>query len=468
MFRSLAILSFACACLVGCSMAPRYHRPEAPVAANWPSGSAYKEGEATPADKPAADIPWQEFFADEKLKGLIALALENNRDLRVAALNIERARAQYRIQRADLFPFVDAAGGYSKQRVPDAFGFGKALTLEQYDVNLGISSWEIDFFGRVRSLKEQALEAFFATDEARRAAQISLVAEVARGYLLLAADRELLELASQTLKSYQATYDLTRQRFDAGVASSLDVRQAQTSVESARVDIARFTGLVAEDENALRVLIGTSLSTELLPETLGAVTALEEIPAGIPSAVLQRRPDILAAEHRLIGANASIGAARAAFFPRISLTAAAGFASEGLSNLFDSASKAWLFAPAVDLPIFNAGSLRARLKTSRIDREIALARYEGAIQRAFREVADALAERGTIDDQLTAQQSLVDATAESYRLAQARYQGGVTSYLNVLDSQRAFYAAQQGLIGVNLTRLSNQVTLYKALGGGSE
>ena len=467
MFR-LAILSFACACLLGCSMAPRYHRPEAPVAASWPSGPAYKEGEATPADKPVADIPWQEFFADEKLKGLIALALENNRDLRVAALNVERARAQYRIQRADLFPFVDAAGGYSKQRVPDAFGFGQALTLEQYDVNLGISSWEIDFFGRVRSLKEQALEAFFATDEARRAAQISLVAEVARGYLLLAADRELLELASQTLKSYQATYDLTQQRFDAGVASSLDVRQAQTSVESARVDIARFTGLVAEDENALRVLIGTSLSAELLPDALGAVTALEEIPAGIPSAVLQRRPDILAAEHRLIGANASIGAARAAFFPRISLTAAAGFASEGLSNLFDSASKAWLFAPAVDLPIFNAGSLRARLKTSRIDREIALARYEGAIQRAFREVADALAERGTIDDQLTAQQSLVDATAESYRLAQARYQGGVTSYLAVLDSQRAFYGAQQGLISVNLTRLGNEVMLYKVLGGGSE
>jgi len=468
MFRRIAILSFACACLVGCSMAPRYHRPEAPVAASWPSGPAYEEGEAAPADKPVADIPWQEFFADKKLKGLIALALENNRDLRVAALNVERARAQYRIQRADLFPFVDAAGGYSKQRVPDAFGFGHALTLEQYDVNLGISSWEIDFFGRVRSLKEQALEAFFATDEARRAAQISLVAEVARGYLLLAADRELLELASQTLKSYQATYDLTRQRFDAGVASSLDVRQAQTSVESARVDIARFTGLVAEDENALRVLIGISLSAELLPDAMGAVTALEEIPAGIPSAVLQRRPDILAAEHRLIGANASIGAARAAFFPRISLTAAAGFASEGLSNLFDSASKAWLFAPAVDLPIFNAGSLRARLKTSRIDREIALASYEGAIQRAFREVADALAERGTIDDQLTAQQSLVDATAESYWLAQARYQGGVTGYLNVLDSQRAFYGAQQGLISVNLTRLGNQVTLYKVLGGGSE
>ena len=467
MFR-LAILSFACACLLGCSMAPRYHRPEAPVAASWLSGPAYEEGEAAPADKPVADIPWQEFFADEKLKGLIALALENNRDLRVAALNVERARAQYRIQRADLFPFVDAAGGYSKQRVPDAFGFGQALTLEQYDVNLGISSWEIDFFGRVRSLKEQALEAFFATDEARRAAQISLVAEVARGYLLLAANRELLELASQTLKSYQATYDLTQQRFDAGVASSLDVRQAQTSVESARVDIARFTGLVAEDENALRVLIGTSLPTELLPAALDAVTALEEIPAGIPSAVLQRRPDILAAEHRLIGANASIGAARAAFFPRISLTAAAGFASEGLSNLFDSASKAWLFAPAVDLPIFNAGSLRARLKTSRIDREIALARYEGAIQRAFREVADALAERGTIDDQLTAQQSLVDATAESYRLAQARYQGGVTSYLAVLDSQRAFYGAQQGLISVNLTRLGNEVMLYKVLGGGSE
>lgn len=451
--------------LAGCgTMAPKYSRPEPPVPVSWPEGPAYK---ADAGGIPVSEIAWRDFFADEKLRKLVGLALENNRDLRVAALNIERARAQYRIQRAELFPFVNANGGYSKRRIPDTSGFGRVLTLEQYNVNLGISSWEVDFFGRVRSLKGQALEEFFATGEARRSAQISLVSEVARSYLLLAADRERLELARQTLKSYQATYDLTKRRFDLGVASALEVRQAQTSVDSARVDIARYTGLIAEDENALRLLVGTSMPPELLPDALGAVTALKEIPAGVPSEVLQRRPDILAAEHRLKGANANIGAARAAFFPRISLTASAGFASAELSNLFDSASKAWLFSPGVELPIFNAGSLRARLKTSKVDREIALARYEGAIQSAFREVADALAQHGTIDDQLSAQQSLVDATAESYRLSEARFGKGIDSFLNVLDSQRALYGAQQNLISIRLTRQANLVQLYRVLGGGS-
>jgi len=455
--------------LAGCgTMAPNYSRPEAPVPISWPDGPAYMTGAEPPGSTPISDMAWRDFFVDEKLRKLIGLALDNNRDLRVATLNIERARAQYRIQRAELFPFINASGGYSKQRVPDTSGFSQALTLEQYDVNLGISSWEIDFFGRVRSLKDQALEEFFATAEARRGLQITLISDVARSYLILAADQERLELAKETLKSHQATYDLTRGRFDVGVASALEVRQAQTSVESTRVDIARFTSLVAEGENALRLLVGTTLPAELLPDgSVEAVTNMQEIPAGIPSEVLQRRPDILAAEHRLIGANANIGAARAAFFPRISLTASAGFASEELSNLFESGSKAWLFAPGVDLPIFNAGSLRARLKTSKVDREISLASYEGAIQSAFREVADALAQRGTIDDQLTAQLSLVDATSESYRLSEARFSKGIDSFLNVLDSQRSLYGAQQNLISVRLARLSNLVTLYRVLGGGA-
>lgn len=456
--------------LAGCaSMAPDYSRPEAPVPVAWPSGAAYENSVEQAGEPPVADLPWRDFFADEKLRTLIGLSLENNRDLRVAALNIERARAQYRIQRAELLPFVNATGSGSVQRQPAGLSpTGEAGTVEQYSVGLGFTSYELDFFGRVRSLRGQALEEYFATEEARRSAQITLISEVARSYLTLAADRERLELARQTLKSHQATYDLTQRRFDVGVASALEVRQAQTSVEATRVDIARYTGLVAEDENALRLLVGTSLPAELLPALpLGTVTALQEIPAGVPSEVLQRRPDILAAEHQLRAANANIGAARAAFFPRIALTASTGLASDQLSDLFGSGTGTWGFAPRIDIPIFNAGSLRARLKTSEVDREIFLARYEGSIQSAFREVADALAQRGTIDDQLMAQQSLVDATAESYRLSETRFSQGVDSFLNVLDSQRSLYSAQQNLISVRLFRLTNEVTLYRVLGGGS-
>lgn len=463
----LAIL-IAAVLLSGCgTMAPKYNRPEAPVPTSWPEGPAYETEEKQFEPPPVSEIAWRQFFADPKLKGLIELALNNNRDLRVAALNIERARAQYRIQRSDLYPNINVAGGYSKRRIPDTSGFGQALTLEEYNVDLGVSSWEIDFFGRVRSLKKQALEEFFATEEARHSAQISLVSEVARGYLRLAADKELLELARRTLKSYQQTSDLTQKRYEAGVASAIDVHQAQTSVESAKVDIARYTGLMAEDENALRVLIGTAFSHKLLPETLSTVTSFKEIPAGVSSNVLQRRPDVLALEHQLKGAYANIGAARAAFFPRIALTASSGFASEELSGLFTSASRAWTFAPRLDLPIFTAGDLQARLKVSKVDRDILLARYEKTIQDAFREVADALAIHGTIDDQLTAQRALVEATTESYRLSEIRFRGGVDSFLVVLDAQRSFYNSRQNLISIRLSRLTNLVSLYKALGGGA-
>lgn len=452
--------------LAGCgTMAPKYSRPEAPVPISWPEGPAYK---TETGETPLSEIAWRDFFADEKLKNLIALALENNRDLRVAALNIERARALYRIQRSDLFPTVTGAGSASVSRQPEKLSpTGKAETVEIYSADVGFSAYELDFFGRVRSLQGQALEEFFATEEARRSAQISLVSEVARSYLLLAADRERLALARETLKSHQATYDLTKRRFDVGVASALEVRQAQTSVEGTRVDIARYTGLIAEDENALRLLAGTALTTDLLPGELGPVTPLKEIPAGVPSEVLQRRPDILAAEHRLKGANANIGAARAAFFPRISLTASAGFASDQLSELFGSGTGTWGFSPRIDIPIFTAGRLKANLEVSKVDREIFLARYEGAIQSAFREVADALAQRGTIDEQLSAQQDLVDAASESYRLSEARFSKGIDSFLNVLDSQRSLYGAQQNLITVRLTRLANLVQLYRVLGGGA-
>jgi multidrug efflux system outer membrane protein len=417
-----------------------------------------------------ADIPWQDYFVDVQLRKLIGLALANNRDLRVAALNIERSMALYQIQRSDLFPKVDADASATYQRLAEDFsGTGLPMNLHQYTVGLGMSSYELDLFGRVRSLKDQALQQFFATGEARRSVQISLVSQVAVTYLTLAADREQLKLAKDTLASQLASYQLIKSRFEAGMSSALVLHQAQTSVDTARVDIARFTTFVAQDENALNLVVGSRVEADLLPGALSeTLTAVKELQPGLPSDVLLRRPDILQAEDILKGANANIGAARAAFFPRITLVSSVGFGSDDLGGLFTGGSFVWKFAPQITLPIFNAGSNRANLKVAEVDRDIAVAQYEKAIQTAFREVADALALRGTIYDQLAAQRSLTDATSESYRLSQARYEKGVDSYLNVLDSQRSFYSAQQGLISVNLTRLSNLVTLYKVLGGGSE
>ncbi|MDD2274054.1 MAG: AdeC/AdeK/OprM family multidrug efflux complex outer membrane factor [Desulfuromonadaceae bacterium] len=456
--------------MAGCStMAPKYSQPAAPVPADWPGGAAYKEG-SKPADKPLAEITWQEFFVDPQLRKLITLALENNRDLRVAALNIERSRALYQIRRSDLLPKVDASADANFQRLPEDFSStGQAETVHQYNVGLGVSSYELDLFGRVRSLKDQALEQYLATEQARRSVQISLVSQVATGYLTLAADRERLQLARETLSSQQSSYKLTKNRFDAGVSSSLDLNQSQTTLATARVDIARFTTLVAQDENALSLIVGSPVAAELLPVALSEnLSALKDITPGTPSDVLLHRPDILQAENQLKGLNANIGAARAAFFPRISLVSSVGFGSNELSGLFKSGSFAWSLAPNISLPIFDAGSNKANLKVAEVDRDIAVAQYEKAIQSAFREVADALAQRGTIDEQLEAQQSLTNATAESYKLSRARYDKGVDSYLSVLDSQRSLYGAQQGLIEVRLARLANLVTLYKVLGGGEK
>ncbi|MCM2264855.1 MAG: efflux transporter outer membrane subunit [Desulfuromonadales bacterium] len=453
--------------LSACTLAPDYTRPEAPVPAAWPTGPAYQEGVAKTGPD-MADIPWQEFFAEPQLQKLIALALENNRDLRVAVLNIERSQAQYRIQRADLFPQVDALGEGSGRRVPaDLSGSGHAETIHQYRADLAISAYELDLFGRVRSLNEQALEQYLATEQARRSVQISLIAEVAANYLTLAADRERLALARETLTNYQVSFELTRSRFDAGIASALDLNQAKTPVEAARVEIARYTTLVAQDENALSLVVGTPVPAELLPATLSeTLTAMKDPAPGLPSEALLKRPDITQAENLLKGYNANIGAARAAFFPRIILVSTVGTGSAELSGLFEGGSLVWSFAPRVTLPIFDAGRNRANLKVAEVDRDIAVARYERAIQTAFREVADALARRGTIDQQLAAQQSLTDATAESYRLSQARFERGVDSYLAVLVSQRFLYGAQQSLISARLARLDNLVTLYKVLGGG--
>ena len=471
MMRAICIPTGAFLFLFGCStLAPKYSQPAPPVPAAWPSGPAYKSEVFQKAQKPLADIPWQEFFVDAQLRKLIALALENNRDLRVAILNIERSQALYQIQRSDLFPQVDATAGANYQLIPTGFSTtGSPVIVRQYSVGLGAVSYELDLFGRVRSLKDQALEQYLATEQARRSVQISLVSQVAASYLTLAADRERLHLAKDTLTSQQSSYQLTLSRFSAGVSSALDLSQAQTSVDAARVDIARFTTLIAQDQNALNLVVGSQAPPDLFPARLAeTLTALKDVASGLPSEVLLRRPDILQAEAQLKGANANIGAARAAFFPKITLLSSVGFGSEGLAGLFKGGSFAWQFAPQISLPIFDAGSNKANLKVAEVDRDIMVAQYEKAIQTAFREVADALAERGTIDEQVAAQQSLTDATSESYRLSLARYDRGIDSYLNVLFSQRLLYDAQQSLITVQLARLANMVTFYQVLGGGWE
>jgi multidrug efflux system outer membrane protein len=412
------------------------------------------------------DLKWREFFTDERLRQVIGTALTNNRDLRLVALNVERARALYGIQRAELMPAVGATGSGEKQRLPaDLSSSGKATTSERYDVNVGISSWEIDFFGRIRSLKDRALEEYLATDQARRSAQILLVSAVANTYLALAADREALKLAESTLKTQEDSYQMIRKRCDVGIASELDLRRAQSQVDAAKTNVARYTQLAAQDENALNLLVGSSVLQEFLPAELGDSGHIGDIFFGLPSELLLRRPDVLAAEHRLKAANANIGAARAAFFPRITLTAAFGTASSNLSGLFESGQGAWGFAPQIAIPIFDARTWSA-YDVTKADREISVAQYEKAIQTAFREVADALAVQGTVNRQITAQQSLVDAAKETYRLAELRYTKGIDSYLSVLDAQRSLYAAQQGLIVLRLAGAGNLVTLYAVLGGG--
>ena len=454
--------------ICGCTMAPKYTQPEAPIPAEWPSGPAYEATQAEPVATVQTEIPWRDFFSDDRLRQIIEIALNNNRDLRVAALNVERARALYGIQRAELLPTVNAAAGTTGQHVPrDLSGFGKSVTVEQYSVDLGIASWEIDFFGRIRSLKDRALEEYLATEQARRSAQIMLISEVAGVYLALAADQESFQIARSTLEAQQASYELVRRYYEVGLIPEVDLYRAQTQVDSARVDMARYTRQLADDKNALDFLAGTPVPDSLLPADLDSVTPPREFSPGMSSEVLLSRPDILQAENLLRAAHANIGAARAAFFPRISLSTAVGTASDQLNDLFKSGTLAWNYAPQIVMPIFDPRTWYA-LRGSKVEREIAVAEYEKAIQVAFREVATALALRGTVGEQLAAQQSLVHASAETYRLVNMRYTKGVDSYLGVLDAQRSLYAAQQGLVTIRFAKLANQVRLYAVLGGGSD
>ncbi len=465
MSKSLLAAAVAAFTLSGCSLIPDYQRPEAPVAAQYPQGPAYSPNQAP--NQAAAEQGWRQFFHDPALQQLIQTALVNNRDLRVAALNIDAYAAQYRIQRADLFPAVSADASGSRQRTPARMSqTGQSGITSQYSATLGVSAYELDLFGRVRSLSDQALENYFATEEARRSTQISLVANVATAYLTWQADKELLKLTEDTLKAFDESYKLTLRSNEVGVASALDLSQSRTSVENARVQLARYTRQVAQDENNLALLLGTTIPDNLPKAQPLSADLLTKVPAGLPSDLLQRRPDILQAEHQLLAANANIGAARAAFFPSISLTANAGTLSPDLSGLFKGGSGTWLFSPQINLPIFNAGSLRASLDYSKIQKEITVSQYEKAIQTAFQEVSDGLAARETYNQQLQAQADFVNANQDYYRLAERRYRIGVDSNLTFLDAQRSLFSAQQALITDRLSQLTSEVTLYKALGGG--
>ena len=455
-----AVLVAACAALE-----PTYQRPAPPIPATWPAGPAYP-----PAADAAAGVGWRQVFIDPRLRAVIELALANNRDLRVATANIEAAQAQHRIQRAELFPSLDAQAGATYGRSVVAAGVAaapaSAVDLRDYAVSIGVSAYELDLFGRVRSLSKAALEQYLASQEARRAVQISLVAEVAADWLTLDADRALLKIARDTQTSGEASLGLVRRRFQGGVASALDVSQAQTVVQQARADLARYAAQVAQDINALTLAIGAPAPDALLPEGTGAPLAIADPPVGVSSEVLLRRPDVLQAEDQLKAANADIGAARAAFFPSVSLTGAGGASSTALSSLFAPGSGTWSFAPTVTLPIFSGGRNRAALDYARAQRDAQVAQYEKAVQTAFRETADALAQRGGVDERLAAEQALTDAAATALRLSTARYQHGSDSYLNTLIAQRVLYAAEQDLVAARLARSASRVTLYKALGGG--
>ena len=478
-FAPMALTALLC----GCTFAPRYERPPSPVPALLPQVAGY--GRASPMQTAAPDLAWRDFFNDPKLQQVIRLALDNNRDLRVAVLNIAEAHAQYRIQRSALLPHVGANFDPVIEHLPGSVlgaesgvsgvsaaggavaGGNQAVTIKYYEAALGVSNYELDLWGRVRSLSRQALEQYLATEEARRAEQISLISQVATAYVTYAADLERLTVAQQTVKSDQTSLKLTQARFQGGIASELDVRQAQSALEQANAGVATYTTTLTQDVNALTLLVGAQVSPDLLPDPLADhFVTLPDLPVGLSSQVLLRRPDVMEAEHQLKGYNANIGAARAAFFPTIALTGSGGSTSITLGSLFGAGSGAWTFMPTLTLPIFDAGQNAANLRYAKAERNVAVAQYEKAIQTAFREAADQLAQRGQIADLVSANAREVDAVSHSFALSQARYTRGSDTYLNVLTSQVTLYQAQQNLITARLTRATNLISLYQALGGG--
>lgn len=449
--------------LGGCTMEPDYQRPALPVAAHYQSWGDHRSGNG-------ADIRWQDFFTDPVMNGLIARALVNNRDLRVAALNVEVARSQVQIDRAALLPAVDLNAGGTGAHLPAnlySTQSGGAATYHQFDTSLGVTAWELDFFGRLRSLRDRSLEQYFSLAATQRATQISLIAEVASGYLSLCSDNALLQLAMDTRKSQQDSYELVRRSYDNGVSNEQDLVQAETSVRTAEADVASYTRQVRQDVNALALLVGSDLPPGLLDNArLLKDWHFPPTPAGLSSDLLTHRPDIIAAEHTLKAANANIGAARAAFFPSISLTASGGSTSGTLHNLLSGGTAAWSVGPSVNLPIFDGGINAANLDIAHLQKRIEIADYEKTIQTAFKEVGDALAGEDTYRNELQARQRDTQANQRNYDLATLRYRQGVDNYLNVLVAQRSLYGAQQTLIATRLGQLNQQITLYKALGGG--
>ncbi|MFM0241036.1 efflux transporter outer membrane subunit [Paraburkholderia phytofirmans] len=467
-------VAFALAVLAGCTLDPHYERPAAPVAVAYPQGDAYeststaaatvaKSASTTAAASPlAVDTAWRSFFRDERLQRLIEIALANNRDLRVAALNVAEYEAQYRITRAALAPSISASGSLTRERT-------QGVTSSVSDLNVGTTSWEIDFFGRLRSLKRQALENYLATDASRQSTQISLIATVATDYLTLLSDERLLQLTEDTVKADQSTYDVTKRVQELGNSSLLDVQQAENSLASAKASLASYRRAVAQDRNNLIAVLGAPIPDDLPPaRSFDDESMFADIGAGVPSLLLTRRPDIVQAEHALKAANANIGAARAAFFPKIELTATAGTSSSTLSSLFKAGTGAWAFAPSVSVPIFDYGSNKASLDVAKIEKQIEVADYESTIQTAFKEVSNALTARATYVDQVQADREYVESSQRYYTLAEARYKAGTDSFLTFLDAQRTLYTAQQQLATDTLSRQANLVTLYKVLGGGWE
>ncbi|TBO29449.1 efflux transporter outer membrane subunit [Aquabacterium lacunae] len=480
--RSVSLAVLASALMAGCSMVPVMPERTLPVAAQWPDGAAAQTA-GTPAAAPAS-LTWRQYFADERLQALIEAALAQNRDLRVAVLNIDQARAAWQIARADQLPTVNAALNGTRQPGSTApYAVGTTATG-----GLSISAFELDLFGLVAALSEAASAQFLATEEARKTVQISLVASVAHGYYQWWADQWQLALAEQTLRTREATLKLQQLKFDQGVLNELDLRTAQSAVEQARIAVAQFRRAVQLDANAMTLLLGQPLQPQWAPlvptlrlSTEGDAEAaapiidarklwpsLSALPVGLPSEVLLKRPDIVQAEQLLKAANANIGAARAARFPRIALTASAGVASNSLEGLFTDGRTAWSFAGNLTAPIFDMGRSAANVQVSELKRDAAVAQYDKAIQTAFREVSDALVSRSTYGDQVQAQQAQVEAEAARFRLSALRYRTGVASQLDLLDAQRSLFAAQQSLISTELARQQAHIGLYKALGGGLE
>jgi outer membrane protein, multidrug efflux system len=460
---TLSVLMWA-----GCTLEPKYERPAVALSPSWPVVPGYPPARTNSALVAAADIGWHDFFRDPRLRQLVELALTNNPNLRVAVLNVEQSRALYHVQRNALIPTVSVNANGSRQRIPFGFGGqGSGFSYDQYAVNLGVASYELDLFGRVRSLKKQALETYFATEEARRSAQIALVAQVGAAYLTEREATEQLAVARQTLKAAQQAYELTRRSYEAGVRSQLDVNTAANTAQSARAAVAGYEQLFAQARDNLVLLVGRPLPEDLpAPQPFNPRICVADIPPGLPSALLQRRPDILAAEHQLKAANANIGAARAAFFPTITLTGSAGTASTGLEGLFAPGSQAWAFSPQIVWPIFASGTAWNELKAVKASDRIAAANYQSAVQTAFREVADALAARTTVQTQLAANQALVKANRQTYQLTEAGFHTGVNSALDLAAAQQSLDSARQGLIQSQYSRLFSLINLYQALGGG--